>query len=93
MLRQTFQYRLSPTPAQETLLERTLETCRNVYNSMVLGRKHDYEVHGKAPSCTEQQGLLPRWKKAHPELACVYSQVLQDVVKRVDLAGYPRLRG
>lgn len=54
-----------------------------------------------------QQAYLPAWKKTHPELKAVYSQVLQDVVHRVDLAfktffdrvakgdtpGFPRLKG
>jgi len=52
--------------------------------------------------------LLPGWKKEKPELSQVYSQVLQEVCTRVDLAfshflrrvkaggekpGYPRFRG
>ena len=79
-------YRVYPTPAQETKLRQTLAVCRAVYNSLVLWRKHDFEVQGKSPDYYAQKKALPLWKQAHPELCAVYSQVLQDVVKRVDLA-------
>ena len=100
-------YRLYPTPAQETKLWQALAVCRAVYNSLVLWRKRDFEVQGKSPDYYAQKKALPLWKTAHPELSSVYSQVLQDVVKRVDLAfqsffrriqkgetpGYPRFKG
>jgi putative transposase len=105
--RKAFKFRLYPTPAQETTLRQTLETCRNVYNSLLNERKHDYEVFGMAPSCVAQQKHFPVWKQEHPELSCVFSQVLQDVAKRLDKAfaaffrrvasggepGYPRFKG
>ena len=79
-------FRLYPTPAQETLLEETLSTCRDVYNSFLHWWKYDYEVHGASPSYYTQKKALPDWKETHPELSCVHSQVLQNVCKRVDLA-------
>jgi putative transposase len=102
-----FVYRVYPTKAQETALTQTLETCRQVYNSLLNWRKHDYEVLGKSPSKVEQQSAFPRWKKEHPELSGVFSQVLQNVAVRVDLAfdaffrrvkagetpGFPRIKG
>ena len=105
--RKAFKYRLYPTAAQETMLHQTLQTCRGVYNSLLNERKHDYEVFGKSPSCAAQQKHLPVWKQEHSELGAVYSQVLQDVVKRIDKAfeaffrrvtsgeeaGYPRFKG
>jgi putative transposase len=105
--RLAYRYRLYPTKAQETALAGTLETCRQVYNSLLNWRKHDYEVLGKSPSKFEQQAAFPKWKKQHPELSEVFSQVLQNVAVRVDLAfdaffrrlkdgetpGYPRVRG
>jgi putative transposase len=102
-----YRYRLYPTQAQETALTGTLETCRQVYNSLLNWRKHDYEVLGKSPSKFEQQAAFPRWKKKNAELGEVYSQVLQNVAVRVDLAfdaffrrvkagetpGFPRIKG
>ena len=75
-----------PTKAQERRLEQTLETCRQIYNSLLNWRKHDYEVLGKSPSWYDQKRGITTWKTAHPELSKVHSQVLQDVSVRVDLA-------
>jgi transposase len=36
MQRKTFRYRLSPTPAQETALQRTLDECRWLYNRLLV---------------------------------------------------------
>jgi putative transposase len=107
MNRKAFKYRLYPTSAQETTLRQTLETCRGVYNSLLNERKHDYEMFGKSPSCAAQQKHLPVWKQDHPEISGVFSQVLQDVGRRLDKSfeaffrrvalgeepGYPRFKG
>jgi putative transposase len=67
-----------------------------------------YEIEGRSVTYREQQNRsLMHWKKAHPELKDVHSQVLQNVAVRVDLAfqaffrrvkagetpGYPRMKG
>jgi len=64
-------YRLYPTKAQASALAETLETCRQVYNSLLNWRKHDHEVLGKSPSIVEQQAAFPKWKKEHAELSDV----------------------
>ena len=84
--RKAYKFRLYPTHTQETLLHEALATCCEVYNSLLHWRKHDYEVTGKSPSYYDQQNALPAWKKSHPELSRVYSQVLQNVCRHVDLA-------
>jgi len=66
-------------------MAQTLETCRQVYNSLVNDRKCQYEVSGKSVSWLEQKRAITSWKPYHPELSDVHSQVLQDVSKRVDL--------
>ncbi len=105
--RLAYVYKIYPTKAQETALSETLETCRQVYNSLLNWRKHDYEVLGKSPSKVEQQAAFPKWKPEHAELSGIHSQVLQNVAVRVDLAfdaffrrvkagetpGFPRVRG
>ncbi len=100
-------YRVLPTKAQETALNRTLEICREVYNSLVNERTAVYETHKETLSLYDQQAAMGKWKTAHPELSEVHSQVLQNVAVRVDLAfkaffrrvkagetpGYPRRKG
>jgi len=97
---------LYPDRVQERQLDETLETCRLVYNSLVNDRKFQYDTAKVSVGRYTQQAYLPVWKKDHAELKAVYSQVLQDVVHRVDLAfkaffdraargekpGFPRLK-
>jgi putative transposase len=106
-MRTAFKYRIHPTKHQATQLSDHLELCRRVYNSMLADRKIAYEKDGESLSYLKQANQLPIWKADHPELKRVHSQVLQNVVKRVDLAfqaffrrvkngeepGYPRFKG
>ncbi len=103
----TFRYRIYPTKSQRSKMTDTLELCRWVYNETLATRKNAYEQEGRSVSYYETKKLLPQWKEEKPELKNVYSQVLQEAVKRVDLAfqaffrrvqngekpGYPRFRG
>jgi putative transposase len=103
-----FRYRLKPTKAQATKLNEQLELCRWVYNETLAMRKNAFEQEGKSVSYFESKRMLPIWKESKPELKSVHSQVLQDVVLRVNLAfkaffrrvhsgeeevGYPRFKG
>lgn len=107
-MRLTYKYRLYPTSAQRTTLERTLEICRWVYNDTLAIRKDTYEQTGEPLSLYDTHKLLIPWKEAKPALRLVYAQVLQNVQERVDLAykaffrrvktgeekaGYPRFKG
>ena len=106
-MRKIFQFRLNPTHHQNTLLNQTLETCRWVYNETLATRKNAWEQEQKSVSLYDTNKFLTSWKKDKPELSQVYSQVLQNVQERVDLAfkgffrrvklgekpGYPRFRG
>jgi len=88
-------------------LLQTLELCRWVYNETLAARKNAWEQEQKTLSLYDTNKLLTLWKAEHPELKCVFSQVLQNVQERVDLAfkaffrrvkageqpGHPRFRG
>jgi putative transposase len=102
----TFKYRLLPTKNQRTKLLQTLELCRWVYNKTLAIRKNAWDTEGKTFSLYETNKFLKFWKREHPELAQVHSQVFQQAQQRVDLAfraffrrvkegkkpGYPRFR-
>ena len=106
-MRMTFKYRLSPTKAQRTKLDQTLETCRQVYNRTLALRKESWEQEKKSLSLYDTNKLLTLWKADNPEYSEVHSQVLQNVQERIDLAfkaffrrlranekpGYPRFKG
>jgi putative transposase len=102
----TFQYRLYPTKKQRSTLDEWLARCCEVYNAALQERQDAYRLAGKSLSYAQQCAELPGCKEVRPELGEVNSQVLQDVLKRVDRAfdgffrrlkegqhpGYPRFR-
>lgn len=106
-MRKTFQYRIFPTRKQTTILKQTLNGCRWLYNHFLEQHKISWESEKKSLSRYEQTKTLPELKKEHPFLEDIFSQVLQNVSMRIDLAfraffrrvkagkkpGYPRFRG
>lgn len=106
-MRFTFRYRLLPSRSQRTQLANTLELCRWVYNQTLAIRKNAWEQEKKSLTRYDTIKRLPAWKREKPALSLVYSQVLQEVCSRVDLAfqaffrrvktgadpGYPRFKG
>jgi len=108
MLIKTFKYRLYPTKEQQRLLERQLEECRWLWNTLLAERKTAWEERRETVDYYAQQAELPGLKTgARPALKEVHSQVAQDVARRVQKAfdaffrrlragetpGYPRFRG
>ncbi|WP_321416741.1 transposase [uncultured Methanomethylovorans sp.] len=106
-MRKTYKFRIYPTKPQIRQMERSLEVCRHVYNRTLAERKQVYEETGKTLSKYTLNNLLPQWKADNPEYNEVFSQTLQEVQERVDLAfkhffrrvkngekpGYPRFKG
>jgi putative transposase len=102
----TFQYRLYPTKKQQTTLNKWLALCCETYNAALQERRDAYRLAVTTIGYSHQCAELPACKEVRPELGEVNSQVLQDVLKRVDLAfaaffrrcaaeekpGYPRYR-
>ena len=82
----TYRYRLYPTKKQTEKLEWTLETCRILYNSCLVDRNRYYEKTKKTLSRIDQQKTLVRDKKNIEYLKSIHSQVLQDVLFRVEKA-------
>ena len=107
MSKKTYKFRLFPSKEQIHILNNTLELCRWTYNQTLAYRKERWESEQKNTSKYDTHHLLPLWKQEKPELGSVYSQVLQNVQERVDLAfqaffrrvrnhenpGYPRFKG
>jgi putative transposase len=85
MIRKTYQYKLMPTPAQAQALGTVLLRCRTLYNCALEQRKTWWgRGQGKSATYYQQAMELPDLKVACPEYAAVHSQVLQDVLRRVD---------
>lgn len=106
-VRKSFQFRLRPTKKQARALEAQLEECRWLYNELLAQRKLAHEELDISLSKYQQNMILPLLKDERAALAHVHSQVLQNVVDRLDKAfqaffrrckagenpGFPRFRG
>ena len=106
-MRKTFKYRIFPTHVQATKLNKTLDSCRWLYNHFLEERKNAWEAEKKSISRYVQVNSLPILKAGQPFLQDVFSQCLQEIAVRLDLAfraffrrakagekpGYPRFRG
>ena len=107
LIRKAFEYRLYPTPKQEQTLLFVLRRCRHLYNSALEERKAYYQMRRKSLGYSQQAAELADLKAAFPAYQDIHSQVLQDVLRRLDKAfaaffrrlkngekpGYPRFQG
>ncbi|MEG5048898.1 transposase [Microcoleus sp. B4-C1] len=108
-MRTSYQYRLRPTKLQATEIDRWLSLLCAQYNYLLADRFNWYEQNRSPinacplvchlpelrenPDYYSQKKTLPQLKKTHPWYAGVYSQVLQDVVKRVKVTFDRFLKG
>ena len=105
-MKTAYKFRMYPNRQQEVQLELTLDTCRHLYNTALADRKNAYEVDGISRSYEDQAAMLVARKK-DGNFKGVFSQVLQDVLRRLDKSfkaffrrvkagekpGYPRFKG
>jgi len=106
-MRRTFKYQIYPTVDQEEELKQWLDTCRWLYNQSLNDRKVGYDYAKAQLNYYDQANALKVMKRDDKWLQKVHSQVLQDVLKRLDKAfqnffrrvksgekpGYPRFKG
>lgn len=107
LVRKAFQFRLRTTKKQARLLQAQLDECRWLYNELLEQRIVSHEELGMPLSKYQQLMFLTLLKTERPSLDQVHSQVLQNVVDRLDKAfqaffrrckagekaGFPRFRG
>ncbi len=101
-----YKFRIYPTKKQIGTLEWTLRRCKELYNAALAERRAAYLLCGVSVSYRTQADQLPEIKQLREEYQEIYSQVQQDVLKRVDKAmqaffrrvmqgetpGYPRFK-
>ena len=105
-MKTAYKFRMYPNKQQGAMLDVTLETCRHLYNTALADRKNCYELEGIGRSYEDQAATLT-FEKKEGKWQGVFSQVSQDVLKRVDKAfkaffrrvksgekpSYPRFKG
>ncbi len=108
-MRTAYQYKLRPTKHQASELDRWLSMLCSQYNYLLADRFNWYEQNRSPvnacplvchlpelrdnPDYYSQKKTLPQLKKTHPWYGEIYSQVLQDVVKRVKVTMSRFLKG
>jgi len=108
-VRTAYQYKLRPTKQQAALIDRWLSMLCSQYNYLLADRFNWYEQNRSPinacplvchlpelrdnPDYFSQKKTLPQLKKTHLWYSEIYSQVLQDVVKRVKVTFDRFLKG
>jgi putative transposase len=106
-VRKTFKYKLQPTAEQEATMAFVLTRCQELYNAALTERREAWRMRRVGITLAAQSAQLPAIKAVRPEYRDIHSQVLQDVLTRLDWAfqayfrrvkagetpGYPRFQG
>lgn len=101
-----FKYRLYPNMKQKAKLSETLWLCSIVYNMCLAERRDCWDLGGHSVNKYDQINRLPELKAVDNRFLGVHSQILQDVIRRLDKTfeaffrrvkagekpGYPRFR-
>jgi putative transposase len=105
-VRKTFKYKLQPTAEQEGTMEFVLRRCRELYNAALQERRDAWQQRSVSVTAASQSAQLPEVKEVRPEYRDIHSQMLQEVLTRLDRAflaffrrvragekaGYPRFK-
>ena len=83
-IRKTYKYRLYPTKNQIVILDKQLALCCELYNAALQERRDAWKMARKSIDFRSQSDQLPQIKADRLDVNGVYSQVLQDVLHRVD---------
>jgi putative transposase len=111
-MKKAYSFRIYPNKKQEVKLNRTLNTCRHLYNDALAERKRQAELNrlktefqtfpwGKPELVFYEDQANELAKSKTQQQKDVYSQVLQNTLKRLDRSfqnfyngfGYPRFKG
>lgn len=106
IVRKSFKYKAKLSPSAARKAEEHLALCAELYNAALQERRDAYRRAGVSITAYSQMKHLPEIKKFRPEYKEIGSQVLQDVIQRVDRAfqaffrrvkqgqkpGYPRFK-
>ena len=88
-MRKSYKYRANPSKRKTKILKEILRICCWLYNHLHQERITIWEQEQREVGYYEQQNLLSDLKDQYPFLKEVQSQVLQDVVRRLNIAWKP----
>jgi len=79
----SFKYKLKPSKAVQSKFEETLSLCAELFNAALQERRDAWKTNRISINFHSQAVQLPLIKIDRPELENIYSQVLQDVLRRL----------
>jgi len=94
-MKKAYMFRIYPNKNQDVILNRTLSTCRHLYNNSLAERKKQAELNRLKKSFDVFPWGYPEWVNKYGQMRYltatkteyqkeVYGQVLQDAIKRSD---------
>ena len=106
VVRKAYKYKLRPTAKQALAMAFVLRRCCELYNAALQERREAWQKSGLSITFASQSAQPPAIKEIRPEYHDIHSQVLQDVLTRLDRAfqaffrriregqtpGYPRFQ-
>ncbi len=106
IIQKAFRFRIcEPSKIVQANLEQTLNLCRDLYNSALQEHRDAYKLNRISLNYYDQANQLKEIKQTNSEYKEVHSQILQDVLKRIDKtfkafynrakkgqAGFPRFK-
>lgn len=105
-MRKSFRFKAKLSPSTARRAEGQLALCAELYNAALQERRDAWQRAGISITAASQMAQLPEIKRLRPEYKEIGSQVLQDVLQRLDRAfraffrraragekpGYPRFK-
>jgi len=79
----SYKFKISISKAVQTKFEQTLNLCCELYNSALQERREAWRLNRVSINFHAQAVQLPLIKIDRPEFENIYSQVLQDVLRRL----------
>lgn len=82
----TFKYRIYPSKSQVQKLNETLAICCELYNAALQERRDAWKLERKSISWFDQNLQVTHIRRVRLDVAAVNTAVLQNALRRVDLA-------
>ncbi len=108
IITKSYKFRIYPSKTQTARLQKTLELCRELYNAALHERRAAWKINHISLRYSDQANQLVEIKETNAEYRDIHSQVLQNVLKRVETSfdnffrriktaasrpGFPRFQG
>jgi putative transposase len=81
-----YKYKLKPSAKIAAIFESWLAVLYELYNAALQERRDAYRINRLSINYLAQANQLPEIKAERPDLASIHSQVIQNVLKRVENA-------